>query len=150
MFFIITKSIVQYIGNFGYGKFFLCYVALLIAAYFVGRIRSERFYKRRINADKVCPISHNAIKSAEMIGKFLKQRKGLSDNSFKREDVGRMYNVYYNQCPALVHFIRVCHLYGCEVEIRQVTEDRTKVHKTDDELITFMRPKFYEEQERVV
>lgn len=148
--FFITRTFLQLIEDFGYGKFFLCFIGIVIVAYIIGRIRSERFYRRRINADKVCPINHNAIKSAEQIGKFLKQRRGLSEGSFDSKDINRRIKVEYGMYPALVHFIRVCHLHGCEVEIRQVTEERTSVHKTDDELITFMRPKFYEEQEYVV
>lgn len=144
--FYITKCVLQCINI----ESLLCFVAIVITAYFIGRIRSELFYKRRIHADKSCPANHNAIKSAIQIGKFLKQRNGLSDLSFGVREIDSKIQVFKGKHPALVHFIRVCHLYGCEVEIRQVTEDRTKVHKTDDKLITFMRPKFYEEQEYVV
>lgn len=129
------------------------YVIALVAAFLLGDFLGKRLYNRRRHADKQCPPNRSAIQSSIEIGKFLKQRRGAFIDGPRLKgfmDGMRKSAFYEGGHPALVHFIRVCHLYGCEVEIRQVTEDRTKVHKTDDELITFMRPKFYEEQEYVV
>lgn len=133
--------------------YILYYLLALVAGFGIGNFLGKRLYNSRRYAAKRYQPNHNAIKSSIEIGKFLSQRrgafmdgpriKGFSDNM-------RKSTFYSGGHPALVHFIRVCHLYGCEVEIRQVTEERTSVHKTDDELITFMRPKFYEEQEYVV
>lgn len=129
------------------------YIIALVAVFSLGNFLGKHLYKRRRHAAKQCLPNHSAIQSSIEIGKFLGQRRGafidgprLNGFSAKMQKS----NFYSGRHPALIHFIRVCHLHGCEVEIRQVTEERTSVHETDNELVTFMRPKFYKEQEYVV
>lgn len=129
------------------------YIVALVAAFLLGDFLGKRLYNCRRHAAKQCAANRDSIQSSIEIGKFLKQRRGAFLDGPRLKGFGdnmRKSTFYSGGHPALVHFIRVCHFHGCEVEIRQVTEERTTVHKTDDELITFMRPEFYKEQEYVV
>lgn len=128
------------------------YLLVVAAAYAVGNLCGMWLYRSRCHASKHCDVSHSAVEQCRKIGQFLRQRRWVcfDGEHFDTDDTIRKHSFYKGRHAVLIQFIRVCHLYGCEVEIRQVTEERTSVHKTDDELITFMRPKFYEEQEYVV
>lgn len=119
------------------------YLLVVAAAYAVGNLCGMWLYRSRCHASKRCAVSHSAVEQSRKIGQFLRQRRWVcfDGENFDVDDTIRKHGFYRGRHAVLIQFIRVCHLYGCEVEIRQVEQDRTKPHVTDDELITFMNPK---------
>lgn len=143
--FYFTNSILEILSAIGPITALFGYLILLLAVVCRGRHRVKEASIKYVDTPKRSATSTSAVESSFLAGKFLDERRSTfrHGKDFSTTDGITELIVYKGVHFAWIYFIRLCHLHGCEVEIRQVTEDRTSVLKTEDELVTFMRPEFY-------
>lgn len=115
-------------------------IFLLLIAVFIWQYR--KFNKQKaLNLPKEAPrYNDDSIKSAKAIGHFLKERSSLAGVTFKPEltnvNFEKSLEIYSGSAVGVIALCRVAHRLGCEVVVREITENGLDEMKSEKELQT--------------
>lgn len=129
----------------------LCIIGIFVASWGFGWGYGYWRYKRAVelHACTDCPPSDDAIESAKTISSFLSKRAWVchltacTDKNilgFSNEDARNYLSNYYSWVAP----IRIAHALGCEILVRQVTDEPEDIErKVDTEVRSKMRKEWY-------